>query len=118
MAAKQKKVSKASPRKAKPAARTSQKPRRAVSRNQTAKAAAKAVAKPTAVAELDAGKATTKSAAGPAVERGAKKGGVGKYVYCIIEAAEPVHFGMPGIGSAMGEVHTVNYNGLAAVVSD
>lgn len=43
---------------------------------------------------------------------------MGKYVYCIIETDEPLQFGMKGIGSEPTEVHTVNYNGIAAVVSD
>src|SRR5207244_10456665 len=42
----------------------------------------------------------------------------GKYVYCIIEAAEPLRFGPVGIGADPSEVYTVHYKNLAAVVSD
>ena len=42
----------------------------------------------------------------------------GKYVYCVIEADEPLSFGPIGIGSDPSEVYTVHYQNLAAVVSD
>jgi hypothetical protein len=42
----------------------------------------------------------------------------GKYVYCIIEASEPLQFGPVGIGADPSEVYTVHYRNLAAVVSD
>src|SRR5579871_6574349 len=42
----------------------------------------------------------------------------GKYVYCIIECAEPRSFGRMGIGGRNDEVYTISYGGLAAVVSD
>jgi hypothetical protein len=42
----------------------------------------------------------------------------GKYVYCVIEASEPLRFGPIGIGTARSEVYTVHYRNLAAVVSD
>jgi hypothetical protein len=42
----------------------------------------------------------------------------GKYVYCIIEASEPLRFGPVGIGADPSEVYTVHYKNLAAVVSD
>ena len=44
--------------------------------------------------------------------------GRGKYVYCIIEASEPLRFGPLGIGVEPADVHTVNYRDIAAVVSD
>src|SRR5205823_14628141 len=44
--------------------------------------------------------------------------GRGKYVYCIIQATEPLRFGPLGIGADPAEVHTVNYRDIAAVVSD
>ncbi|MBX3469351.1 MAG: GvpL/GvpF family gas vesicle protein [Planctomycetes bacterium] len=50
------------------------------------------------------------------VVRGGDKSG--KYVYCIIAAAEPMRFGHIGIGVEPAEVHTVNYKEIAAVVSD
>jgi Gas vesicle synthesis protein GvpL/GvpF len=42
----------------------------------------------------------------------------GKYVYCIIEAADPLRFGPIGIGGDPSDVYTVHYRNLAAVVSD
>ncbi len=42
----------------------------------------------------------------------------GKYVYCIIECAEPRSFGRMGIGGRNDEVYTICYGGLGAVVSD
>jgi gas vesicle protein GvpL/GvpF len=42
----------------------------------------------------------------------------GKYVYCIIEASEPLRFGPVGIGGDPAEVYTVQYKNLGAVVSD
>src|SRR5688500_15708791 len=40
----------------------------------------------------------------------------GKYVYCIIQATEPLRFGRIGIGSEPADVHTVSYKDIAAVV--
>jgi len=45
-------------------------------------------------------------------------GSRGKYVYCIIEASDPLKFGPIGIGADPSEVYTVHYKNLAAVVSD
>jgi gas vesicle protein GvpL/GvpF len=42
----------------------------------------------------------------------------GKYVYCIIDATEPLRFGPVGIGTEPSEVYTVHYKNLGAVVSD
>src|SRR5438874_2515848 len=42
----------------------------------------------------------------------------GKYVYCIIEASDPLRFGPIGIGANPSEVYTVHFKDLAAVVSD
>jgi len=44
--------------------------------------------------------------------------GRGKYVYCIIDAADPLRFGSIGIGTEPSEVYTVHYKNLAAVVSE
>jgi|HubBroStandDraft_3_1064219.scaffolds.fasta_scaffold18548_2 hypothetical protein len=59
---------------------------------------------------------------GPAPELLAGQAGAGersgKYVYCIMQATEPLRFGAIGIGSEAAEVHTVNYRDIAAVVSD
>src|SRR4051812_24375703 len=52
------------------------------------------------------------AALAPASERS------GKYVYCIIQASQPLRFGPIGIGGEPAEVHTVNYRDIAAVVSD
>jgi hypothetical protein len=42
----------------------------------------------------------------------------GKYVYCIINADEALRFGPIGFGTPPGEVYTVLYEDIAAVVSD
>jgi hypothetical protein len=42
----------------------------------------------------------------------------GKYVYCIIEAPDPLTFGPIGIGANPSDVYTVHFRHLAAVVSD
>jgi hypothetical protein len=42
----------------------------------------------------------------------------GKYVYCIIEASDPLKFGPVGIGADPAEVYTVHFRNLGAVVSD
>ena len=42
----------------------------------------------------------------------------GKYVYCVIQSADPLKFGAVGIGDNGTEIHTVHYRDLAAVVSD
>src|SRR5687768_8637987 len=42
----------------------------------------------------------------------------GKYVYCVIQSADPLKFGAAGIGDNGTEIHTVHYRDLAAVVSD
>jgi hypothetical protein len=57
--------------------------------------------------------------AGRAVDaEAAVSGSRGKYVYCIIEAGDPLKFGPIGIGTDPSEVYTVHYKNLAAVVSD
>src|SRR5262249_32105441 len=49
-----------------------------------------------------------------------KTGGndLGKYVYCVIQEAEPQRFGPIGIGARPSDVHTINFKDIAAVVSD
>jgi len=42
----------------------------------------------------------------------------GKYVYCVIQSADPLRFGAAGIGDNGTEIHTVHYRDLAAVVSE
>jgi len=42
----------------------------------------------------------------------------GKYVYCIVLADEALRFGPIGFGAPPGEVYTVLYGDIAAVVSD
>jgi hypothetical protein len=56
--------------------------------------------------------------AGRGAESAAASASRGKYVYCIIEAADPLRFGPVGIGADPSEVYTVHYKNLAAVVSD
>ena len=55
---------------------------------------------------------------GAAERRAAGGASRGKYVYCIIEAADPLRFGPIGIGADPSDVYTVHYKNLAAVVSD
>jgi hypothetical protein len=43
---------------------------------------------------------------------------LGKYVYCVVGATQPLRFGPIGIGGKPAEVHTINYKAIAAVVSD
>jgi len=43
---------------------------------------------------------------------------IGKYVYCVIETDREEDFGPLGIGEGNNTVHTVHFQGLAAVVSD
>ena len=52
----------------------------------------------------------------PATDR--RRRSRGKYVYCIIEAGDPLRFGPIGIGADPSDVYTVHYKNLAAVVSD
>ncbi len=42
----------------------------------------------------------------------------GKYVYCVIKSERPLSFGLLGIGPEPGEVHTVHYRDIAAIVSN
>ncbi len=44
--------------------------------------------------------------------------GFGKYVYCIVRSDVPLKFGLSAIAGHVGDVHTVKYRDLAAVVSD
>src|SRR5438105_3422986 len=60
---------------------------------------------------LSGGKLAAVESTGAAVSRG-------KYVYCVIEASDPLRFGPIGIGANPSEVYTVHFKDLAAVVSD
>jgi hypothetical protein len=79
-----------------------------------------------AAAEKKAGKAAGAARSRPEAETAEAGNGNlkaqaearGKYVYCIIQASEPLRFGPLGIGVDPAEVHTVNYRDIAAVVSD
>jgi hypothetical protein len=51
-------------------------------------------------------------------EYAASDAGHGKYVYCVIQSADPLKFGAVGIGDNGSEIHTIHYRDLAAVVSD
>ncbi len=42
----------------------------------------------------------------------------GKYVYCVIKSERPLSFGLLGIGPEPGEVHTVHFRDIAAIVSN
>jgi hypothetical protein len=43
---------------------------------------------------------------------------LGKYVYCIVRAGRSLEFGRIGIGQVPSRVHTIQYEDVAAVVSD
>src|SRR5439155_10319516 len=68
------------------------------------------------VAERPARERASSAATLAAVE--STGGSRGKYVYCIIEASDPLRFGPIGIGATASDVYTVHYKNLAAVVSD
>src|ERR1051325_2375591 len=88
-------------------------------KKRTVAAAAKRGAKPAA-----AKSAASSKPPAPKPERdggggaGKQQDARGKYVYCVIQASEPLRFGPLGIGVDPAEVHTVNYRDIAAVVSD
>ncbi len=42
----------------------------------------------------------------------------GKYIYCIIDSDQPQSFGPLGIGGRGNHLHTICFNGIAALVSD
>jgi hypothetical protein len=42
----------------------------------------------------------------------------GRYVYCIIQASQPLKFGGIGMDEQSPDVYTINYRDMAAVVSD
>jgi hypothetical protein len=42
----------------------------------------------------------------------------GKYIYCVIESDQPQSFGPFGIGGRGDQLHTICFNGVAALVSD
>jgi len=42
----------------------------------------------------------------------------GKYIYCIINSDRPQSFGPLGIGERGDQLHTICFNGIAALVSD
>jgi hypothetical protein len=64
------------------------------------------------------GKEARKTARGAATPGARPPESRGKYVYCIIRSSEPLRFGQIGLGTEPGEVHTVHYRDIAAVVSD
>jgi hypothetical protein len=52
---------------------------------------------------------------GPIVSDDANEG---KYVYCIIKSEQSIAFGPLGMGAEPAEVHTINFQDIAAVVSN
>src|SRR5689334_1475341 len=84
---------------------------------QRKKNGSRAAAKPKPAAKLN-GDRPPKATELPAREAGKALDGRGKYVYCIVQADEPLRFGPLGIGAEPAEVHTINYKDIAAVVSD
>jgi hypothetical protein len=101
-------------------------PRSAATARAAAKPAARAAAKPAVRAAKPAAPPAAKPVARGAAEKvvradttsGDATTSRGKYVYCIIEAADPLKFGPIGIGADPSDVYTVHYKRLAAVVSD
>src|SRR5690349_15554672 len=59
---------------------------------------------------------TEQSSRGGQVEGVAGEGG--RYVYGVIAARDPLHFGRMGIGGGGDMVYTINYGDIAAVVSN
>jgi hypothetical protein len=57
-------------------------------------------------------------AAKPARESAGEAVNEGRYVYCVIQSARPLSFGLLGMGPDPAEVHTVHYRDIAAVVSN
>jgi Gas vesicle synthesis protein GvpL/GvpF len=104
---------KAEPKKASAAGRTSA---GAGKPNGRARAAVKAAARPARAVDRRAADRVAQSSRMAAAE--ATNASRGKYVYCIIEAGDPLRFGPIGIGADPSDVYTVHYKKLAAVVSD
>jgi hypothetical protein len=76
-----------------------------------------------ATATKPAARATHERAGGAAHRReepqaAPPEGARGKYVYCVIQSANPQKFTAVGIGEEGSEIQTVHYRDLAAVVSD
>ena len=58
------------------------------------------------------------SGAASELAAGAAEPNEGKYVYCVIKSERPLSFGLLGIGPEPGEVHTVHFRDIAAIVSN
>ena len=86
----------------------------------TTKTKARAAKRPAPVAAKSAARAPRERAAVRRSEATQAAGDMvrGKYVYCVIQSADPLKFGAAGIGDNGTEIHTVHYRDLAAVVSD
>jgi hypothetical protein len=78
----------------------------------TATAASRVIREETPGSHLPAG--ATRTPGGPPASSEKR----GKYVYCIVRADEALRFGPIGFGTPPGEVYTVLYEDIAAVVSD
>jgi hypothetical protein len=75
-------------------------------------------AAPTAKTSAKAPREKARAASFEVAKTAASGSARGKYVYCVIQSAEPLKFGAVGIGDNGSEIHTVHYRDLAAVVSD
>jgi hypothetical protein len=106
----------AAPAKAAPKGRLKARPVKTANRKRESTPARGSAAKATIGAARPAGRAAKKIA--PLASTPGVVASRGKYVYCIIEATEPMKFGTIGIGSDPTEVYTVHFKNLAAVVSD
>ncbi len=78
----------------------------------------RAVRRPAPAASKAIAKAPRAKPEGRSEESASAEALRGKYVYCVIQSADPLKFGGAGIGDNGTEIHTVHYRDLAAVVSD
>jgi hypothetical protein len=95
-----------------------QKPSKAVKANGAARSARGSGKPARAASERRASEKVVHGGRMAAVAEPAVGASRGKYVYCIIESADPLRFGPIGIGADPSDVYTVHYKNLAAVVSD
>jgi len=102
--------------------RRSESPAQSRTKRRGRKTATKPTARKATPAAVRATPARDESVAGTARAGGRPPAGArdtrGKYVYCIIQATEPLKFGAIGLGMDPAEVQTVHYRDVAAVVSD
>src|SRR5574338_13653 len=84
----------------------------------TPRRAAKPSSSPSARGKLERVRLPARARRTRAEAPAADEANAGKYVYCIIKSGDLRRFGPIGIGPEPGEVHTVHYEDIAAVVSN